>query len=355
MPPALLLIAALAVAPPDNPVLAAARKRQEAIRSVEFVLKVTEVTEPGGASTTPSVRLKPLERTTVTWTAHVLFDGDRSRVEDDRVPDSAGGAWRQIHACDGNLVRWLQWPPGRESLQYHSGGIYAAADRHEWPAPELTPPFLTCRSISVPGWDRWVDFGESVSSGDVVEVDGVSCQQWFTGDPPNRQQTRCWVDPAAGNVVRRFRLERTIRSDFVDLVIHYAKHKATGVWLPSEWECKKIGGNETLRKTYRVTVDKLTVNATWPDDEFDLAFPPDLRVHDHRDNTDYFVQPDGSLGKYRRDEDPANTLPTPPPVSWFAQYGPWVLAAVLILLVVGWLVARRVWRKAAGGRRERAG
>lgn len=79
MPPALLLAAVFTFTtdPPDNPVLAAARKRQEAIKSIEFLCTVTEVKEPFSDYD----RKTPEVRTVSRWTERIVFDGNRSKTE----------------------------------------------------------------------------------------------------------------------------------------------------------------------------------------------------------------------------------------------------------------------------------
>ena len=116
MPAALLAVAFLALSPTDNPVLTAAKKRQDAIRSIEVLCTITEVRKPfsdtGGKT--------PTEQTTRTWRERIVFDGIRSRLET-RISDY--GDWLSVIVCDGALIKTLRGMVDERAARLRKGTI----------------------------------------------------------------------------------------------------------------------------------------------------------------------------------------------------------------------------------------
>ena len=110
---------------PDTPAAVAAKKRQEAIRTIEVVFTITETVEPG--SLTPlrggpfgtSGKGFPAERQTIRSTNRLLVDGDRVRF------DYAGELPKLMAWLGGDQLDDVTIEPqglGAIYRRYHAGG-----------------------------------------------------------------------------------------------------------------------------------------------------------------------------------------------------------------------------------------
>lgn len=339
-------------AEPDTP----ARKRQEAIKSIEFVCRFSDVTEAGGQGETrqpPNAKSRylPFERESWEGTVRVLIDGERSRVEITKTREG-GGTFRRIFACDGSTRKRLD---GSTDKMFEKGAfavIEAAAALQEWPEAVYQPVFLATRPLGIAGWRPWLPLTQGQPTGNTAIIDQVSTDEWSWTESPATFYRIC-LDPHAGHAVRRVRLESK-RSPFQTDIL-WKQHN--GLWLPDSWETVWTFDDGTPRHTIKATVERIRLNEPIPDSEFDLTFPPGVKVLDERTNSSYLVREDGSLGEYTREP---NGQPIPPPPltqpktpNWFAAYGPMLFGMVLVIVVVGLLVLRRASRVGRAGPQDR--
>lgn len=328
---ALLFVALLApAAEPDNPVLDAAMKRQEAIKSIEFVLKVSEVIEKGGESTsppTPGEKLPklPAQQTTRNWSERLVLDGKRSRWEKGST----------VMVCDGTTAK----ETGQVLPSQPMPGIrIRPSDGSECSRIYHSPVEFTARGTTPTGWAAQIELGSLTRTGEI---------EFSVAEKRDYPATKVWASQDEDYAVRRVWVEPKAKREAPTIDIRNAKHSETVLWLPESWESVLYFDDGTPRKRWRVTVEKVTVNATWPDSEFDIPYTPGMLVHDYRDESLMLVRDDGTIRPFTRGVDDVPPPPPPTPPGWVAEHGPWVLAVGCVLLVVGWLLARRVLRRSS--------
>lgn len=343
-------------AEPDNPVVAAAKKRQEAIRSVEFVGRVKEVVEPGGNSLSlprPGTRGRPSpsERVTLEYTFRFILDGDRYCMEVGKNPITPHIEGRHLRVCDGKVCKVLRGPATAMTWQNSTAVIGQATRKDLRTDAETTfaPIFFTCCGLGDPTRNPGIDPTPLAPTGATLKIDGTETVEYTRTTSHRLRPLSCWVDPAQDHVIRRMKRDHAnFELPMKQHDVRYAKHEPFGLWLPREWEYSSPFEDGSPRQTTSVTVDKVVVNGTWPDEEFDLKFPPGVRVVDARNDTAYLVLDDGSFRPFQfgvDDAEPAEQSPTTPPPNWFVANAPWLVSVVLVVAVVALLVARRVWRK----------
>jgi hypothetical protein len=349
VPTFLLTLAFLATDPPDNPVLAAAERRQGAFPSIELVGQIRQtVAHPGG------------KQLVYEGPFRVLFAGERSRVEDTRTHIPGGGTTRHLTVFDGRTTKTLDGPPGKENWKHSLARIGPSDVEKEGMRNLWMPAFLAARPLGATGWHpSWMVFERCKPTGNSLTLDGVMTEEWTCSDEEGAVVGYCWIDPTIGFVVRRTRHEprggQVRQTD-----ITYAKHDVTGAWMPASWEQVQYAKDGTPSITERVTIEKVTVNQNWPDAEFDLTFPPGVRVWDKRTGAELLVLNDGTFTPFVVGPDGGPILPAPPtppapPPNWFVVNGPLLATVVLVAVVVGALVVRRARRVATRGRPDASG
>jgi len=335
-----LVLAALlapAVDPAEQPAVVAARKRQEAIRSVEFVCRVRQVMEPGGDKFA-MIRAGrnsgpiPTVRTTTEWTFRIIIDDRRTRVEDGWVPSWASTR-RDLIVCDGTVVKWMVGPTDATSRDEIISVIDHPTDSSRM-AGELKSPILyTCRATGQPGADISKQFLQIRQTGRVVKFDDTDTIEYLSTG--RNWATHYLVDPTRDHVVCRVdELNPDMNRPELRLDIRYRRDEASGFWFPTQWACEHFFENGERRWKEEVDVEKVSVNPVIRDTEFDLAFPSGIRVSDHRNRKDYRVKADGSLVE---EESERNSPGTRFPTLWA-----WLIGgiAVLVLTAVVILVLR---------------
>lgn len=349
----LLAVAFLALDPPDNPVLAAAKQRQEEIRSIEFVGTFTAPAERLPASTPPRPG-QPAEQVrqvkSLDGYFRVLIDGDWSRVELTQRPQGATVGVRRTQTWNWDVIKHMDGPPGLENW-HNTTCIIQPADGETRIAHELVAPvFDVARPLGIPRWGSWVDCHGLKPIDGLFDLDVTPTQQWTGRHERSGRTIHCLIDPTIGHVTRRLEVAQD-RGNVTRTDVRFAKHESSGLWLPAEWSVEELTKDGVSRSKATVTVEKVTVNADIPDGEFDLAYPPGVVVHDNRTSArkEYLVLQDGSLSSFvrGRDREPIPTAaPTPPTGgNWFAANGAWLSGVLLVALVVGLLVARRLRRR----------
>lgn len=343
----ILAVALLVLPQLDNPVLVAAKKRQDAVKSIEVVCVVTEVQEPFSDFDAKG----PAVRTVNTWRERIVFDGDRSRTEVWRF-HSGPTEWWTVETCDGKLVKSVSGPSDRTEPQFIRASIAAAGDTREI-LPRMggtyhLPLILAVRAVSQPvEWSKRPAHLLHLSP-QKNELTGQQ-SQWpvFLSSAPRLREVRLWADPKQDHAIRLIRWHSEPRAPFgYQTEVEYARHDPSELWLPKRWEEARYGEDDNPTRSTTVRVEKVTLNADWPDSEFDIALPPGTRVSDERDGAAYFVEKDGTLRPFQVGVD--DVEPIPPffvVIGWLRRNWGWLGVALILVAVLLWkVVVKRLFR-----------
>lgn len=342
---AVFLVLAVFAATPPNPFVSAAFDRQQALQQVELVGRVTE---------TVPVLGKPGDTWVYEGPLRIVFDGSRTRVEDTRTHTTRGGTTRSLNVCDGSTFKEFIGPPGKETWQNAIGHVTAAERRCSVLKAEWLPAFAFARPLGATGYELpWLDFNRMIWTGE---------QAWTGEEATDRLELRPDrphplpppLPEAYGEVLMgKDALPRSLRltpprEGVTETKIAYTRHDS-GVLVPASWEVRLTGSKGEPGRAVKVVIDRVTLNRQWTDGEFDITFPPGVRVSDQRTGKEYLVREDGSIStvKYGDDGSPMSTPNSPPaPTNWFSTYGPMAFFAVLVAGLVVVFILKRTRRKA---------
>jgi hypothetical protein len=111
------------------------------------------------------------------------------------------------------------------------------------------------------------------------------------GDSGRAFKTYC-LDPDAEYSILKFALlgDGKVLSQIDS---HYERTKE-GCWIPTTWTAKAFSGNRSPDIVVRVVATHYEINPTFPEGEFQIAFPPGTVVDDARRNDAFLVKADGS-------------------------------------------------------------
>lgn len=346
---ALLLAVLLApAAEPDSPLVAAAKARRQAIRSIEFVCKVTEDLPP---------KYGESKGTTREWRFRHLRDGVRHRQELDLPPDGHTAPWKQIVSDDGTTVKHVDGPTTGNTAANTTCDIAAPGwSPIRLPFEVLDPITQTDRSVLLSAPNAIDQLSGFQPTGRTRDIDGVTATEW----KDVKRGVQQWVDPARGSIVlRTAALYSGSDQPERQTDLWYSAHQPTGLWLPKAWDCERWYEDRTSKGRYRVTVEKLTVNADWPDAEFDQPFPVGTQVNDRVNGGVHDVQPDGTLRPHEYvpgELGPAWQNNDPPPPGWLYRNAWWLCLVLTIPLlgVLGFVLIRAFRRRPIPTHRRRS-
>jgi hypothetical protein len=341
MSPLPLLLITLAPVSED-PAVAPARQREQAVRTARFEIHVRDEYVKGAVR--PETRVAPAQPeadAVFDFNNLLVLDGSKMRVEQ-TIPvwGTFRGPMQQVCVWDGERASILSQLEGRSRI-----GNVNEPSPHEIGRESRFPLTATVRGLD-PNLTRY-PISQLTPTDRTVEIDGHPCREYTTGTDPERT-TRLWLDPAAGHVVRRVQhpplSPHQITSQFD---IRYRPDDVAG-WLPTGWTLTEVDPEGKVVRTATATVTATQLNEPVPDGTFDLAFPPGTHVHDHQTQRNYLIGPDGVWEDaiLRRVDNPA---PRPEEVSpWRAAIAGIGLAVGLGVLLVVWLRLRQ-HERAKGG------
>lgn len=346
-PTVALLLAALApygTAADVDPAVAAARKREQAVRTARFEIHVREVHAKGSRSDLAGVAVRtpvPAEELTVESDNVLVLDGSKVRVETNH-PSWSGSRFvpsRRVEVSDGRTTTTL-FPDGVGSDRRPQGAVDPGVSHGEARSARWLPVTMAVRGLT-PGVTESPLTGLQPGHA-VEEIDGDRCREYTEPGSPGTQ-VRYWLAPTKGYVVRRARWSGA-RGVTKQTDVRYREDAAVG-WVPSGWVTAEYTPDGRAVVTETVTVTTARLNEPVPEDAFRVAFPPGTLVADAAAQKEYRVGPDGAW----REVDPAERIrlagrpPQPGPVTWwqlalFAWIG---VAVTLGVLLAVWLRRRR--------------
>lgn len=319
MTPVIPIIAALAFSlppvfgGPDTPVKAAARARQNAVKSLDIRFHRTEVMIKGGKSAADAGNLNPVlpqpyKDTTLESTSRLVLDGVKIRFEDYH-PNGfmpVGSCW--LSAFDGTTAKMFDSTTRRrEALGF--GKIETRFELMSDRFMALLPLTLTFRGLDRVVARGWID--KLTPSEGTVIIDGVPCREYVLSSDPT---WTLWFDLENDYIVRRIWRSQP-RGQHEQTEIRYRANEVCG-WVPVSWERTQYGPDGVVGVTNKVEELDLRLNEDQPPELFDIVFPPGSEVADYTSMPykNYLAQPDGSWLELRG----------PEPVAWYWQPTTWV-------------------------------
>jgi hypothetical protein len=342
----LVVSACLAQQASESPAAAAARARQRAIKSIEFVFTRSETIEPGGLNSVgaggPGMGPVPAQQLLCESNNRLVISGEQIRFEDNHPLYSTitNGLSRNIRLSVSDGIRQkVYYGPRTDADKKNSYGILASPSRGLIVQQTIHfPMMLACRgyegSLSINTFPK--DFAPS---GERQTVRGRQC----AGYKHRTQEITLWVDEAADHSVRRIRLEQK-RKLLIQVDVDSEIDPGSGLMLPKSWKQSDYSPTGKLERSTTVTVTELHVNRDYDKSTFDLEFPPGIDVEDQRGQNNFRVRADRSL-----EEVDLEGRPT----SWLSRNMVWlsiVSASCVMALaaVFGWRPIARRLRRTSG-------
>ena len=326
----LLFTGSLAIADKPDPVVEAARARQELVKTL--VVEYRQVSR----LTLKATATRPLSQLATTTANRIVLDGNKVRVEDNSPSMSTLNGFSQV--C------LIQVFDGSKSLTLMPAGIppdtTPIAIRHEKSAkaeanmPEVV--YLFARGLD-PKF-RMFQIDKLKPTGHTQLIDGVECLEYQLLKMDSIKHY--WFDPGMGYNVRRIESERNGRIQDRTTVT-YRKDPIFG-WSLTGWRRDDLNPDGSPKYVRECEVTRLDINGPVDPGEFQLKFKPGTSVSDREAKKDYRVEADGSLHEYTIAERYGNA-PQPSVRQWIAR-NPWLLvlaASVLLLCLLPILIRRR--------------
>jgi hypothetical protein len=295
----LALFVATVASADEPPAVAAARRRQEALRAVEFNMRVKADKNPA------SVRL--------------VFDGPKARLEH-RITGERPRTFSV--ASDGERVKlYLLWD---NPVRGGSAGTIRPPSEGVCRDTRFLPLTLAARPLDPVHCPFPMD---ALTPAGTEEIDGRVCDVFTRPMTGFVLPATAWFDPAAGYSLRRFRHG----GEVID--VESSNDNSAGVWLTTRYTTSKPNAAGKV-EVQEYTVERVEVGKPYPAAEFDPPWPAGLQVYDLVENRVFVSDADGGL-------QPADNHTV---WDWVARLW-WVpVAAVgLSAALAGW----RVWRKRA--------
>lgn len=325
----------------EDPAHAAARKRQEAIKTVKVRFRREDEYRRGSASGFGGPRLSgtkvlPAEDTRAESENTVLLDGKQFRYEDNHpvfhLPEGELRPQSRIGVANTELAKSLVVFQNEQPAR-PIGRITGTALAEESKFVEVQPILMFCRGVepSLPAYP----IPRFRPTGGRAMIDGKECLAYEFGG--QQHLVACWVDPAAGYCIRR-KQSRTRGELSTQTDVAYSPHSELGL-VPDRWTFTRFMREGKVAHAISVNVLEWEAPGSIPASQFDIAFPPATRYADFRTGKEYEVRPDGS----RWEIDPTGQAPPieAPAEGWFARYRWHLLAGCLLAAVVFYLIGRR--------------
>ncbi len=336
----LSLLTLISSALEDDPAIAAARARQEAMRTIYLRFKRTEVVVPGGISDDNPTRIRaglpwngvpvPRKEMVLESIGLLVFDGPKHRIESEHPVLSFNGSL----VIDKSFVK-VSNGFGSASLFPHgfagAGEPEAMLDpvpRHytQEPLGIMAPVLLTFRGSDLDTVTKWTRTGKS------LDLDGATCLEYTDGISLG---VHYWLDPERGYIVRRILWEETRIRSRGQLEVNYRTHDTWG-WLPETWTLHRIAADEKILRTEHIEVLQLWINAPQSPELFDLMIPKGCQIVDNTTSPpkEYRVTANTLLSEL---------FPLEPPNASFWRYRWQIAGGILILAGLAWhhVVRRR--------------
>ena len=325
------MLALVADDKPEDPAVAAARKRQESIKTLDVKFKHSEsyakgaVSDASRSNPNPPVPV-PAEDMSVESMNRIVIDGEKIRVEDNHPGwyDRGKRTYKQsrIYTFDGDTGYLLQHGDYGERTIVQ-GGIEQGFLGRDW---HFVPLYISvrglCPTFSSPTMAQLQPSRTTQTIGDDL------CEQYVVptkGGAP----TLFWLEAKSDYCIRRIRNGNVDQSHSVYNVQNTCDEKYG--WLPKSWSHEEHSWKGKLLATHTFEIQEMKINEPVPADDFKIEFPSGAMVAKNRNGSHkmYIVQPDGSM----QEDDLASHMPLPARKTWYPPLT-WSISAV-ILIVIG--------------------
>ncbi|HEV3146686.1 MAG TPA: hypothetical protein VGZ47_22560 [Gemmataceae bacterium] len=336
----LAMLVRAAEEPQEDPAVAAARKRQASIKTLDVKFKHIETYAKGAVSDAsrfnpnPPTPVPP-EDMTVESINRIVIDGEKIRLEDnhpgwyDRGKDTYKRS--RLSTFDGRTGQFLIESDysGKKAMM---GGI---TNEVPWDVdmPSLIPFFMSVCGLNKAFSPRTL--GRLRPTGKIEKIGENSCERYtLTGNGGSRMES--WLDPKSDYCSVRIRQESNGKVIWLCDIVNSGDEMHG--WLPHSWVYQENSWKGKLFVTHKIEIVEMKINEPQPAEIFIVQFPAGCRVQDQRTRPimDYVAEPDGSL----REFDFASDAPPPtrkswyPPTIWLASAFGLILLVVLAIVIV---------------------
>lgn len=335
---ALVFAGYLGTANADEAWLESARKRQEAVKTIQAELKVNKhylKREPADDEKRSSIPARP-EDVSVEYTAKLLIVGSKVRSEENSPLWFRGRGFVDI----GRLVD--VWDGERATSYFPRGpggnGEPVAVIEQENPWRYKGATIYSPITLNYRAFDPGIEprrLAEARSTGETLDIGGTSCLEVVIARGDFAQ--RLWLDPRRDHAVRRW---DSLRNGRVNSRLDVDYREAEGGLEPSSWTHSEFDDRGRTVSTTQIKMQSLRLNEPIAADEFDPTFPVGCIVHDNRIRKEFRVEPDGDWKEVDLRHAPAAEAPAPEAphdggIRWI------VLSALMAAFVLFVVIIRR--------------
>jgi hypothetical protein len=318
----------------------AARRRQDAVKTIMIEYKRTEVLARGSKSEDEDGPLKPKttvpdKEMTIESTNRLVIDGVKVRIEDNHprwlMPAGKLLETKQVGLFDGAIAKSF-FSEGLRDDGSPMGYILRDHELEQVKFIALIPITLTIRAFQ-PAIDP-LPMGDMKPTGMTLPIGGVACQE-YAMDYGTSTHTTCWLDASKDYAVRRIRMQFRGRLSAQTDVTSY-RHEDWG-WIPTAWVCNQYSSAGAVLRADKMQVLELRVNGAQPAEQFELQFPSGTVVGDGRNGKFYRVEPDGSMRQtFPVEKGPSGSVPQPG-APWYQRHK-WLIVGLAVVLAVAGLL-----------------
>lgn len=352
-----LACGSLSAQPPAaiDPALAAAIKREELFRTVEFTFSIDETAEPGSQSAMAkgSGKWVPFPATQIRRQSaenRLLMDGNRYRYESNHpIPDERIRGWaesRDVEVCDGTTTKYFSSPPGNAKRLNSIAIIRQNNTMLVGGFPVESPIYMFCRGNSERHEWTYRSMRKFLPTGQVSVIQGKRLLEYRGQIKYDTQNFTCWVDPTTDYVVRRLKWNYVSSDKTKNMIdIRYDLKPGDSAVRPSGWTITSYAQNGKVSRSYEVTVDSVSRNPSVAAERFDIVFPPGLEVSDQRNGTYHLVREDGSWFRLARAGQKLDSIEDELEKSWYRRNVMWIALGLSLpafaFLALRWRARRR--------------
>ncbi len=347
-----LLSAAQGQAEPD-PLVKAARERQNAVKSLVLEFKRVDFDPANGRTAGAPEAIKnrvpgtgvPSRDTTSESTNRVLISGGKMRYENNHpnwfLPTGRLQYATKVTTYNGHVLKALL-PKGFSGDEVGAGRIQPTSGAEGFRDPLLNPIMISFRGLDL---EHCAYPATSMkATGMRVPVKGDVCAEYSLAI--GNLVVNLLMDTTKKHALRRI---RKLRNNHLvhQLDAQWRKDDQWG-WLPTSWVMREYTESGSLLKDTRVDVVSIKLNVEIPEELFEIQFPPDAWVYDTRVNKTFKVQPDGTMHEVSSSGKDLGKAAVPQTEESFVRRHKWLLfaSAVLLIGLVGWRVGVRRSRRA---------
>jgi hypothetical protein len=328
-----------------DPLIEAARRRQDATRSVVVEFEVKEFVGKGKLT---GLGLKPRtpdpvpkEDTEIVSRNRLVIEGEKARFENNHPMFYVDGGelirTSSVVVTDGETAK-LYFPTGIGGRGQGQGIVWANAAPEGLRPPVLTPLTAHFRGLTPHVTPYPVDQLRPTSR--TLRLDGRTCSEYEVATGPDKPIS-LFVDGQAEFALRRI---RKLNRGHLYQQLDVAYGTRDGGLVPERWTIQEFDAAGKVKSKTEAVVLDVRVNPDVPRSEFDVEFPPGSSVYDQRTGKDYVVKEGGMM----RETTPAGVeLDAEVPVpgsSWLTRNRSGLLWGALIALA-GLACAAAWWRK----------